>query len=67
MTEPEITLRDVWQLLCSMDQSLNERFDRIEGRLVAMNARLAALEARVSGVDAGIGAQLSALTEPYSH
>jgi hypothetical protein len=67
MTEPEVTLKDVWELLCSMDQSINERFDRLEGRIVAMNVRLAAFETRVSGVDEGIGAQLSALTEPYSH
>ena len=50
MTEPEVTLRDVWQLLCSMDQSLNERFDRIERQLVAFDGRLVALAARLSAI-----------------
>jgi hypothetical protein len=29
MTEPEVTLKDIWTLLCSMDRDINERFDRI--------------------------------------
>lgn len=64
MTEPEVTLRDVWELLCSMDQSINERLDRMERRLVA---HLASLEARVCDTHVGIGAQLSALAKPYRH
>jgi hypothetical protein len=54
--EPEITLRDVWQLLCSMDQSLNERFDRIEHQLVGVDGRLVALTARLSAIDEKISA-----------
>ena len=58
--EPEVTLKDVWQLLCSMDQSINERFDRLERHLTAWDARLAAL---ISAFDAGIDAKLSALID----
>ena len=58
MTEPEVTIKDVWQLLCSMDQSLNERLDRLERDLTASDARLAA---RLSALDVGIDTKLSAL------
>jgi hypothetical protein len=55
MTEPEVTLKDVWQLLCSMDQRLNERFDRIErqfdARLVALAACLSAIDEKISAID----------------
>lgn len=60
MTEPEVTLKDVWQLLCSMDQSINERFDRLERHLAAWDGRLAA---RISALDVGIDAKLSALMD----
>ncbi len=60
MTEPEVTLKDVWTLLCSMDQSLNERFDRIESQLVAFDGRLVALAARLSA----IGEKISAIDIP---
>jgi len=50
MTEPEVTLKDVWTLLCGMDQSLNERFDRIESQFVAFDARLVALIGRLSAI-----------------
>lgn len=56
MTEPEVTLKDVWTLLCSMDQSLNERFDRIESQFVAFDARLVALIGRLSAIDEKISA-----------
>jgi hypothetical protein len=55
MTEPEVTLKDVWTLLCSMDQSLNERFESIErhldARLVAVAARLSAIGEKISAID----------------
>ena len=63
MTEPEVTIKDVWQLLCSMDQSLNERLDRLERHLTAWDGRLAALAARISALDVGIDAKLSALMD----
>ena len=51
-----MTLKDVWTLLCSMDQSLNERFDRIESQLVAFDGRLVALTARLSAIAEKINA-----------
>ncbi len=56
MTEREATLKDVWTLLCSMDQCINERFDRIERQLVAFDARLVALAARLSAIAEKISA-----------
>jgi hypothetical protein len=53
-TEVQVTLQDVWQLLQSMDRSMNERFDRIERRLAAMSAH-------VDGFDSGTGTPLDAL------
>ena len=54
MTEPKVTLRDVWRLLCNMDQSINERFDRIESRLAARDARLPTLDALLAAVGANV-------------
>jgi hypothetical protein len=55
MTEPEVTLKDVCQLLCSMDQCINERFNRIErqldARLVALIGRLSAIDEKISAID----------------
>jgi hypothetical protein len=55
MTEPEVTLKDVCQLLCSMDQCINERFNRIErqldARLVALIGRLSAIDQKISAID----------------
>jgi hypothetical protein len=51
MTEPEVTLKDIWTLLCSMDRDINERFDRIKRQLVAFDGRLVALTARLSAID----------------
>ena len=59
MTEPEVTLRDVWQQLCSMDQSLNERFDRIERHLAARDARLLTLDAPLAAVGANLSSALA--------
>jgi hypothetical protein len=38
------------RLLCNVDQSINERFDRIESQLVAFDGRLVALTARLSAI-----------------
>lgn len=57
MIEPEVTLRDVWQLLCSMDEGL----DRIEGQFDATDARIVAFDAAVSAMGLGIEAKLCAL------
>lgn len=58
MAEPEVTPKHVWRLLCSMDQSLNERLDRLERDLTAPDARLAA---RLWALDVGIDTKLSAM------
>jgi len=49
MTDPEPTLRDVRNLLLSMDRQLNERFDVREMRVASVNSRIAALGARIEG------------------
>lgn len=56
MTDHDPTLHDLWRLLGSMNRRMNDRFDVVERRFVAMDER-------ISAVDSGIAAKLGALKE----